>query len=118
MNAQRIYKFLVVFLFVLTTRQISAQIRSINVALPPVVFAKYNPVVAVLPSDINNTISNQFLFAPGLMILPAHSGIAPDYYTRHFGFFCKKELQFEKVTTIPLRFRLGTLDYVNRLEGK
>jgi hypothetical protein len=44
--------------------------------------------------------------------------VANDYYIRHFGFFCQKELIIEKTTRIPLRFRLGSLDYVNHLEGK
>ena len=46
------------------------------------------------------------------------SVISADYYTQGFGFFCKKELQFEKATKIPLRFRLGTLQYNDYLEGK
>jgi hypothetical protein len=44
--------------------------------------------------------------------------IKPDYYSNNLGFFCKKEIQLEKITLIPLRFRLGSLDYVNKLEGK
>jgi hypothetical protein len=46
------------------------------------------------------------------------SVIGADYYTRNFGFFCKKELQFEKATKIPLRFRLGSLQYNDYLEQK
>jgi hypothetical protein len=44
--------------------------------------------------------------------------ITPAYYTQNFGFFCKKELAFEKVTGIPFRFRLGGVEQCDYLEGK
>lgn len=39
-------------------------------------------------------------------------------FSDRLGFFCKKELQLQKITNIPLRFRLGSLDYVNWMEQK
>ena len=44
--------------------------------------------------------------------------IIQDYYTTHIGFICKKELAVEKITKIPLRLRLGSLQQCNYLEGK
>lgn len=41
-----------------------------------------------------------------------------DHYVKGLGFFCKKELQLEKATKIPFRFRLGSMEYTDQLEGK
>ena len=46
------------------------------------------------------------------------AAIPQNYYTQHFGIMCKQELAVEKATKIPFRFRLGSLQQCNYLEGK
>ena len=48
----------------------------------------------------------------------ASPAIPSGFAVTQLGFFCKKELHFEQVTKIPLRFRLGSINFCNRMEGK
>jgi hypothetical protein len=47
-----------------------------------------------------------------LRILPQN------FYNKHLGFFCRKEVQLQKLTSLPLFFRLGSKAYVDYLEQK
>jgi hypothetical protein len=63
----------------------------------------------ILPT--NKKRSDSLLHVP-IRLVPS------DYYSKGLGFMCKKELQVEKASKIPFRLRLGSIEYVDKLEGK
>ena len=76
----------------------------------------------------STTVYNGFNFTPvvksvnlpvtrSLNVLPVKT-LPQNFYTSQIGFFCTKELQVEKLTKIPFRFRLGSVQYTDGMEGK
>lgn len=44
--------------------------------------------------------------------------VSADYYSSNLPFFCKKELQIQKIIKVPFKFRIGSVEEVDKLEGK
>jgi hypothetical protein len=41
-----------------------------------------------------------------------------NFYNNRMGYFCKKEVQLQKLVSLPVFIRLGSKDYVDYLERK
>lgn len=46
------------------------------------------------------------------------SALPANYYAKQLPFFCSKELQVQKAVGVPIKFRLSTVEYCDKLEGK
>jgi len=47
----------------------------------------------------------------------AESKVPANYYSTKTGFFCNTERSLEKQTKLPVKFRLGSVEQTQKLEG-
>jgi len=124
--SQRLKYFLVVLLLMLFTGEIFAQDISsfkIKAGLP-----KYSRFNILIKSNIMQvmliniapipTFKDSYTQKEKFPVTFCASPLIKNYYTSNLGFICKREYIFEKQTSLPLRLRLGSLDYTNYLEQK
>ncbi len=66
--------------------------------------------------------SNRLLVGPSLPSISQYgpqNALAPKIYSyQSLSPFCKLDVQLDKVAPLNIRFRLGEVEYVDRLEGK
>lgn len=76
-------------------------------------------LVILLLNSLNG--ASQLNSRPKTDSLPPRFSLAvlpQNFYNQHLGFFCKKEAVLQKLTSVNVFFRLGTKEYVDRIEGK
>jgi len=120
MKSQRAYQILVVFMLILPARIFSQQQMPLFAPKTPHIYSEEN-----LKAQKNQNSSHSFSAFVDTKA-PRPFTLNPllirmeviNLIIQNLPFFCKKEFIFEKNTSVPLRVRLGSLDYVNKLEGK
>jgi len=120
MKSQRVYQILVVFMLILPTSIFSQQQMPLSAQKTPHIHLEEN----LKAQRIQNKSYSFSAFVDTKALRPFTLNPLPikmeviNLIIQNLPFFCKKEFIFEKNTSVPLRVRLGSLDYVNRLEGK
>ena len=51
-------------------------------------------------------------------VIALNNQVPKVYNYDHLAFFCKLEVQIESITKVPIKFRLGDVQYIEKLEGK
>jgi hypothetical protein len=108
---QRVIFFLVVFLLMFYCGGF-AQKKPV-IPMPGIIICEF-PTPNSKRVSVSNNIQINMITPITLITQP----VPANYYTRYLGLFCRKEWQLERAVSLPLRFRLGSLEYVDWMERK
>lgn len=104
---------LLVSVFLLLVQVAFAQLRVLPRQAPlDLSAATALPIPAILSLDTADVVA-----APRQLSGSFHA-VPRAYRYEELALFCRIEVQLERATKIPVRFRLGSVDYVDYLEGK
>lgn len=86
--------------------------------LQPIKQEKYFPVIETHDTAIASPLLLTNTHQPTQLLRTPIKILDRESYYNSIGFFCKKELQLEKATKLPLKIRLGSVSYTDKMEGK
>jgi len=66
----------------------------------------------------NSSFTTLSAVAPPLKAMPLPTQLPGNYYAKQLPFFCNKELKIQKAVGFPIKFRVGSVEYCDKLEGK
>ena len=72
--------------------------------------------IQALPLKSNGTLGTKFISAKTKEV--NHPSFLNRYDVEDLAFFCKIEVKLEKKLQIPFKFRLGEVQYTEKMEGK
>ncbi len=115
MNHRLICLFLILFVFQSYKSQSQPAIDS-TISLNNQFINRFAPIggLTFLQPILSTGSAKTYLHNTAIL----NTAIPNNFYASHLGFFCTKEIQVEKAIRLPLRFRLGSVQYTNQMEGK